>query len=84
MMIPIHQLLSRIRWDREFGAANFVIGYHDRVEDEIILAPFSDLIFPPDRSDLVGIMDPDGVVRSIPLHRIKKVFRDRKLIWERK
>jgi len=29
-MIPIHELLARIRWDPEFGAARFEIAYFDR------------------------------------------------------
>jgi hypothetical protein len=30
-VIPIQDLLHRIRWDAEFGKAQFVIGYYDRV-----------------------------------------------------
>lgn len=30
-MIPIHDLLSRIQWDREFGRDAFVLGYYDRI-----------------------------------------------------
>ncbi|MFW5774687.1 MAG: RNA repair domain-containing protein, partial [Chitinivibrionales bacterium] len=29
-MVPIHQLLSRIRWDPGFGDASFEIVYEDR------------------------------------------------------
>ena len=32
-MIPIQELISRIRWDREFGNADFAIGYHDRTTE---------------------------------------------------
>lgn len=31
-MTPIHELLSRIRWDKEFGRGRFEIGYFDRYE----------------------------------------------------
>jgi uncharacterized protein (UPF0248 family) len=30
-VIPIQDLLHRIRWDGEFGKAQFVIGYYARV-----------------------------------------------------
>jgi uncharacterized protein (UPF0248 family) len=83
-MIPIRQILSRIRWDSEFGAANFEIGYYDRIEDRIILVPFSDLVFPEDRADSVIVMDYEGENHAIPLHRIKEVYRDRQLIWQRR
>ncbi len=35
-MIPIQQLLSRIQWDQEFGRGEFVLGYYDRVLEEIV------------------------------------------------
>jgi uncharacterized protein (UPF0248 family) len=82
-LIPIHQLLSRIKWDREFGRGHFEIGYYDRVADAIIRVPFSDLIFSPDENRSVKIMDDEGIVHSLPLHRIKEVYRDNQLIWHR-
>jgi uncharacterized protein (UPF0248 family) len=38
-MIPIHELLSRIRWDPEFAKGDFQLGYYDRTEDRIISVP---------------------------------------------
>ncbi len=38
-MIPIRELLSRIRRDKAFGQGEFIIGYYDRVEDAIIRVP---------------------------------------------
>jgi len=32
-MPPIHELLSRIRWDKNFGHARFELGYFDRCEE---------------------------------------------------
>lgn len=82
-MIPIHELLSRIRWDPEFGRGEFLIGYYDRVEEEIVLVPLSELRFDPgDRFDF-EIIDADGVLHTIPLHRIKAVYRNGELIWHR-
>ena len=34
-MIPIHELLNRIRWDEACDDADFVIGYCDRMEDQL-------------------------------------------------
>ena len=31
-MTPIHELLNRIRWDKEYGQGRFEIGYFDRYE----------------------------------------------------
>ena len=45
-MIPIHELLNRIRWDPEFARGKFQLGYYDRAEDRIILVPFKEVSFP--------------------------------------
>ena len=29
------------------------------------------------------LIDEDGVVRSMPMHRVREVFRDGELIWKR-
>ena len=82
-MIPIHELLNRIRWDEEFGNANFVIGYYDRLEDKIMDVPLKELIFDRDDHFDFELVDDDGVTHTIPLHRIKTVYRDGNLIWHR-
>ncbi|MDW7773531.1 MAG: DUF504 domain-containing protein [Desulfobulbaceae bacterium] len=82
-MIPVHQLLSRIQWDREFGRGHFEIGYYDRVLDRIVRVPLFELIFAPNEPRAVKIMDREGVVHSVPLHRIKEVYKDNELIWYR-
>lgn len=35
-MMPVHELLNRIRWDAGFAEADFKIGYYDRIEDRKI------------------------------------------------
>ena len=82
-MIPIQQVLSRIRWDRQFGQGAFEIGYYDRVREEIIRVPFAEIIFPEERRDSIRIMDRDGIVQTIPLHRIREVYKNNELIWNR-
>ena len=82
-MIPIHELLSRIRWDEEYGKADFVIAYYDRLEDRLIPVPLKELYF--DREDHFDfeLLDEEGVTHTIPLHRIRQVFRNGELVWER-
>jgi uncharacterized protein (UPF0248 family) len=83
-MIPIHELLNRIRWDREFGQGEFVIGYYDRVEDAIIRMPLREILVRPDDHFSFDIIDQEGEPQSIPLHRIREVYKDGRLIWHRK
>ena len=82
-MTPIHELLNRIRWDKEYGDAVFVIGYYDHVEGSIILVPLNELSF--DREDHFDfeLIDDLGELHTIPLHRIRQVYRDGRLIWHR-
>jgi len=82
-LTPIHELLNRIRWDREFGQGKFVIGYYDRVEDRIIRVPLREIFFEPEDHFSFDLIDHDGELHSIPLHRIKEVYKDEVLIWHR-
>ena len=82
-MIPIHELLNRIRWDKEFGRGEFHIGYYDRLEARLIRVPLCDVVFEPGDHFSFVLTDHQGVRHSIPLHRIKEVYKDGALIWYR-
>jgi uncharacterized protein (UPF0248 family) len=82
-MQPIHELLNRIRWDRDFGSCSFELGYYDRVADKIIRVAFNEIIRAPGDTFSFQLIDPEGEPRSIPLHRIREVYRDGVLIWQR-
>ena len=82
-MIPIRQLLNRIRWDEAFGDGEFEIGYYDRVSERIQHLPFDDMEFEDANHFDFLITDPDGVDIRIPLHRIREVHKDGALIWHR-
>ncbi len=82
-MIPIHELLNRIRWDERYGAADFTIGYYDRLEGEIIRVAVGEMLFDKDDRFDFQFIDESGVLHTVPLHRIKQVFKDGQLIWER-
>ena len=75
-MQPIHELLNRIRWDREFGRASFAIGYYDRVADKIIRVSFSEIVRVPGDTFSFQLIDREGQSHTIPLHRIREVYRD--------
>ncbi len=82
-MIPIHELLSRIRWDEAYGKADFVIGYYDRVEERIITVPLKELYFDGEDHFDFQLLDEEGVTHTIPLHRIRQLFRNGELVWQR-
>ncbi len=82
-MIPIQDLLNRIRWDEEFGNAEFQIGYYDRIEHGLVLTPLAEIEFPKDSHNIFEWTDSEGETHSVPLHRVKEVYRNGKLIWQR-
>ena len=80
-MIPIHELLSRIHWDKQFGQRDFVIAYYDKVEDCLVRIPLREILFKPDDHSSFDLIDQNGVLHSIPMHRIREVYKDGELIW---
>lgn len=82
-MVPIGKLLARIRWDREFGAADFTVGYYDRLAARIELVPLAALRLEDKDRFFFHLLDPEGVEHAIPCHRIREVYRDGVLIWQR-
>jgi uncharacterized protein (UPF0248 family) len=82
-MIPIHELLNRIRWDPEFARGDFQLGYYDRAEGRIILVSFKELRFPKESRQTFQLTDAEGQIHHIPLHRVREVYRDAQRIWRR-
>jgi uncharacterized protein (UPF0248 family) len=82
-MVVIQELLNRIRWDRDFGAASFEVGYLDHIRNAVVRIPFRVIRFQPGNRFSFEFEDDDGEVLSIPLHRIREVYRNGTLIWLR-
>lgn len=81
-MIPVQDILNRIKWDIHFRG-KFQVGYYDRVEDEIIIVPFKELTFPEENHFLFEVEDDNGTVHTIPYHRVRQIFRNGEMIWKR-
>lgn len=82
-MQTIRDLLNRIRWDPEYAKGNFEIGYFDRIKNCIIRLPFNQLYFNAENHFTFQFMDEDGTEHSVPLHRIRSVYKNGELIWHR-
>jgi uncharacterized protein (UPF0248 family) len=82
-MIPIQELINRILWDNDFGRGDFTIGYYDRIEDKIVTVSFQEILF--DRGDHFSfqVFGKDAEICSIPFHRVRTVYKNGQLIWER-
>jgi uncharacterized protein (UPF0248 family) len=82
-MQPIHELLSRIHHDREYGRGQFEIGYFDRREGTIQRVALREISFPERERRVFEVADEAGQMRRIPFHRVREVWRDERIIWQR-
>ncbi len=82
-MTPIQELLHRIQWDPQFGAAEFIIGYYDRVAGRIVRVPFRRLHVEKGEHFSFEAVEDDGTVHTVPFHRVREVWRNGALIWQR-
>lgn len=82
-MIPIHELLSRIRWDPAWAQGRFALGYYDRVARREVTVAFENIAFPPHDRFAFTVLDADDRVHVVPLHRVRAVYRDGACIWRR-
>ena len=81
-MQPIRDLLNRIRWDANFPG-EFEIAFVDHAKAELERVAVRELRFDPDDSFEFEFLGEQGEWVSIPLHRIRRVYRDGELIWSR-
>lgn len=82
-MTPIHQLLSRIRWDKKFGEGRFELGYYDRVAETTRRVALREIMFPPGARRVFEMIDESGQSQRVPYHRVREVYRDGQLVWQR-
>jgi uncharacterized protein (UPF0248 family) len=81
-MQPLEDLLHRIRWDAEFGRGTFALGYYDRVLRGEIVVPLTSVAVDPATSAFT-FADDEGGARTVPLHRVRTVYKDGVAIWRR-
>jgi uncharacterized protein (UPF0248 family) len=82
-MHAIQDLLHRIQWDTDFGRADFVIGYADHVTRSIVRVPWQRVRFERGEHFALDVQEEDGSSHMVPLHRVREVWRDGRLIWQR-
>ena len=82
-MQPIHELLNRIHWDPKFGEGRFELAFLDHLEQELVRLPFEQIQFAPGDHYFFHYLDAEGVAHSVPFHRIKAVYKNGALIWQR-
>jgi len=76
----IFELLSKIKWDPNEKPEEYVIYYYDRVENKNKEIRFTEI---KEFNSSYFYIVKNGKDIAIPLHRIREVRRDGKLIWKR-
>ena len=76
-MITIKELLNKIKWDKNLNPKDYSLFYLDRITNELKEIRYEDI---KDIEDNFMILADDT---NIPLHRIKEVRKQGKLIWRR-
>lgn len=83
-MKPIQEIISRIRWDKSLSREKFKIAYYDRLENRLITVSLDRVHFSADDHFCFYIFDKQGEKHSIPYHRVKALYQNDNLIWQRK
>jgi uncharacterized protein (UPF0248 family) len=81
-LLPLRELLNRVRWDPEFGRGSFELAYRDRSAPDPVRVPLSRVEVEAG-AGILTILEPDGSTRRVPLHRVRQVYRDGALLWAR-
>ena len=79
-MISIIELLNKIKWDKNLNPDEYSLFYLDRIRKVLIKVRYIDI---KRIEDNFMILEKDNEKVTIPLHRIRRVERNKKLIWER-
>lgn len=88
--MTILELLNKLRWDNAYVIQDFRIGYWDRVVKEIIEVRLTGVDWEASDKFALSIEVPEvrwgeqiTKQRTIPLHRIRKVWQGEELVWSR-
>ena len=83
-MVTIRELLTRVQWDADFGAAEFELGCFDRVSGRVERLPLARIRIQPGRHFAFTVEDDArGGPQTIPFHRVRAVYRNGECIWAR-
>ena len=79
-MISIHELLNKIKWDKDLNPQEYKLYYLDRITNSLKEIKFAQI---KEFSVFSLIVEKNSNDIDIPLHRIKEVRKTGKIIWKR-
>ena len=79
IMIPIRELINKIKWDNKEKEDAYSIGYFDRLKKKILFIRFNEI-----KNIDGGFMVLNREKETyIPLHRIRVVRKNGRVVWRR-
>ena len=79
-MLPIRHLLNKIKWDKRENPEHYSIHYFDRISPELIKIDYTDI---KKFEDNFIVVEKNNEESFIPMHRIKVVRKNNKIVWKR-
>lgn len=79
-MIPDHEMLNKIKWDKNLNPDEYTIVYLDRIVNKGIEIHYKDII---EHGKTFMLVNSKTGPTDIPLHRIKMIKQSGKIIWAR-
>ncbi|MDO8740512.1 MAG: DUF504 domain-containing protein [Candidatus Woesearchaeota archaeon] len=80
-MIPIKELLNKVKWDKRENPEDYSVFYLDRVLNRLIEISYKNIKRLDGEFFVINKNEEDTF---IPLHRIREVRKKGKLVWQRK
>ena len=79
-MIPIKDLLNKIKWDKRELPEEYLVYYLDRISQKLIKINYNDI---KKFEDNFIVIEKNNEETYIPMHRIKEVRKNNVLVWKR-
>jgi uncharacterized protein (UPF0248 family) len=73
-------ILNKIKWDKSENPKETFVFYFDRIKNQLLKIPFESI---KEIGKSFIMIEKDGEEVEIPIHRIKEIRRNSKLIWSR-
>lgn len=77
-MIPIKNLLNKIKWDKKENPSDYSVFYLDKVKNDLVELRYNNIKRIEGNFIVIGKEE-----TYIPLHRIRKIRKKGKTVWKR-
>lgn len=80
-MITAFEILNKIKWDKNENPSLYSVFIYDRILKKNTEIKYTDI---RDIGKVFMKIERNGELTEIPLHRIRKITKEGKIVWQRK